>query len=177
MAWTAGIVAAIVLGMTGLAFSAPLLYSAFCRVTGYGGTTQTATRAPDRVLDRTITVRFDANVAPGLPIEFTPEQNAKTLKLGETGLAFFRVRNISNHPVRAVASYNVAPHQMGQYFEKLECFCFQEQVIQPGQSSDLPVVFFVDPKLVDDIDTRDLDTVTLSYTFFASVDQAAAALE
>jgi cytochrome c oxidase assembly protein subunit 11 len=177
MAWTAGIVAAAVLGMTALAFSAPLLYSTFCRLTGYGGTTQTATRAPSRVLDRQITVRFDANVAPGLPVEFTPEQNAKTLKIGETGLAFFRVRNTSNHPVEAIASYNVAPHQMGQFFVKLECFCFKQQVLQPGESSELPVVFFVDPGLVNDIDTSDLDTVTLSYTFFASADQAAAALE
>jgi cytochrome c oxidase assembly protein subunit 11 len=177
MAWTAGIVVAVVCGMTGLAFAAGPIYSTFCRVTGYGGTTQTATAAPTRMLDRTIDVQFDANVAPGLPIEFAPEQRHQTLRLGETGLAFYRVHNTSDQPVTAIASYNVAPHKVGIYFQKLECFCFQEQVIGPGQTADLPVVYYVDPDLATDRDTEEVREVTLSYTFFASADAAASALE
>lgn len=172
MALTAALVSVCVLGMTGLAMSASALYSTFCRVTGYGGTTQTATAAPTRILDRTINVRFDSNIAPGLPIEFEPEQRQQTLRLGETGLAFYRIRNTSDHPVTAIASYNVAPFKVGVYFQKLECFCFTEQVIGPGESADLPVIYYVDPQLADDIDTAEVDTVTLSYTFFASADAA-----
>lgn len=177
MALTAAIVAGAVAGMTGLAFAAVPLYDMFCKVTGYGGTTQTATSAPNRILDRTIQVRFDANVSPGLPVEFAPVELTQTLHVGETGLAFFRVRNLSDRPVTAVASYNVAPHVAGVYFQKLECFCFQDQVLAPGAEAELPVVYFVDPDLVSDADTANLDTVTLSYTFFQSTDEAAAALE
>lgn len=177
MALTAGIVAGVVCGMTGLAFAAGPIYDTFCRVTGYGGTTQTATAAASQILDRTIEVRFDANVSPDLPIEFAPQQLHQTIRLGETGLAFYRVRNTSDRPVTAIASYNVAPHKVGIYFQKLECFCFQEQVIGPGESAELPVVFYVDPELASDRDTEEVDAVTLSYTFFASADAAAAALQ
>lgn len=163
--------------MTGLAFAAVPLYKAFCQATGYGGTTQTASGAPSQILDRTIDVHFDSNVAPGLPIEFAPEQRAQTLRLGETGLAFYSVRNTSDRPVTAIATYNVNPQTSGQYFVKLECFCFNARVIAPGEAADLPVVYFVDPALASDPETRDLDTVTLSYTFFRSPEEAAAALE
>lgn len=175
MALTAAMVVAIVIGMTGLGFAAVPLYDAFCKVTGYGGTTREASAASARVIDRTINVRFDSNVAHDLPIEFTPAR-ATTLRLGETGLAFYRVRNTSDQPVTAIASYNVAPHIAGQYFQKLECFCFQERTLAPGEEAELPVVFFVDPELASNPDTAEVDTVTLSYTYFRSTAEAAAAL-
>jgi cytochrome c oxidase assembly protein subunit 11 len=168
MAWTAGIAAAIVLGMTGMAFAAVPLYEAFCRVTGYGGTTQEASAAPAQPLGRRIEVRFDSNVSPNLPVAFTPSQRTETLRIGETGLAFYRVRNLSDETLVARATYNVTPHIAGQYFAKLECFCFTDRTLAPGEEAELPVVFFVDPEMVDDPDTRDLSTITLSYTFFRS---------
>jgi cytochrome c oxidase assembly protein subunit 11 len=168
MAVTAAIVSATVAGMTCLAFAAAPLYDAFCRITGYGGTTQTAESAPAQALDRRIEVRFDSNVAPGLPVEFAPSQRTETLRIGATGLAFYRVRNLSDEPVVARATYNVAPHVAGQYFAKLECFCFQDRTLAPGEEAELPVVFFVDPEIASDPDTKDIDTLTLSYTFFRS---------
>jgi cytochrome c oxidase assembly protein subunit 11 len=175
MAMTAGIVVAAVAGMTGLAFAAVPLYDAFCKVTGYGGTTREARAASARVLERSINIRFDSNVASDLPVEFTPAATT-TLRFGETGLAFYRVRNTSDHPVTAIASYNVAPHSAGQYFQKLECFCFQERTLAPGEEAELPVVFFVDPEMASNPDTAEVDTVTLSYTYFRSTEEAAAAL-
>lgn len=168
MAWTAGVAVAVVAGMTGLAFAAVPLYQAFCKITGYGGTTQEASAAPSQILDRRIEVRFDANVSPDLPVEFAPKQRAENLRIGETGLAFYRVRNTSDETVIARATYNVTPHVAGQYFAKLECFCFTDRIVEPGQEVDLPVVFFVDPEIVSDPDTAEIDTLTLSYTFFRS---------
>lgn len=165
---TALIATAIVIGMTGMAFAAVPLYRAFCQATGYGGTTQTATRAPDRVLTREVTVRFDTNVAPGTPLEFAPVQAAQRMHIGQTSVAFFRVHNDSNAPIVARATYNVTPETAGQYFAKLECFCFQDRVLQPGESAQLPVVFFVDPEIASDPETRWIDTLTLSYTYFRS---------
>jgi cytochrome c oxidase assembly protein subunit 11 len=159
-----------------MAFAAVPLYDAFCKVTGYGGTTQEAAAAPSQILDRRIEVRFDANTAPDLPVDFAPKQNAQTLRIGETGLAFYRVRNISNEAVVARATYNVTPHIAGQYFAKLECFCFTDRVIAPGAEADLPVVFFVDPEIVSDPDTAEIGTLTLSYTFFRSTSPEAQAL-
>jgi cytochrome c oxidase assembly protein subunit 11 len=173
---TALIAAAVVLGMTGMAFAAVPLYDAFCKVTGYGGTTQEAQAAPTQILDQRIEVRFDANTSPDLPVEFAPKQNSETLRIGETGLAFYRVRNTSNEPVVARATYNVTPHVAGQYFAKLECFCFTDRVIAPGAEADLPVVFFVDPEIVSDPDTAEIETLTLSYTFFRSTSPEAQAL-
>jgi cytochrome c oxidase assembly protein subunit 11 len=173
---TALIAGAVVLGMAGMAFAAVPLYDAFCKVTGYGGTTQEAAAAPSQILNRRIEVRFDANTAPDLPVEFAPKQNAQTLRIGETGLAFYRVRNISNEAVVARATYNVTPHIAGQYFAKLECFCFTDRVIAPGAEADLPVVFFVDPEIVSDPDTAEIGTLTLSYTFFRSTSPEAQAL-
>lgn len=174
MAVTAGIAAAVVAGMTGLAFAAVPLYDMFCAVTGYGGTTQQAEAAPAQALDRRIEVRFDANISPDLNIEFAPKQTSESLRIGETGLAFYRVRNLSSEPVVARATYNVTPHVAGPYFAKLECFCFTDRTLAPGEEVDLPVVFFVDPEIVSDPDTAEIGTLTLSYTFFRSADQAAA---
>jgi cytochrome c oxidase assembly protein subunit 11 len=168
MAMTAAIAVGAVVFMTGMAFAAVPLYQAFCRITGYGGTTQTAVAAPNRVLDRTIQVRFDSNIAPGLPIEFAPKQRSETLRIGETGLAFYRVHNTSDETIVARATYNITPHVAGQYFAKLECFCFTDRTLAPGESADLPVVFFVDPEIVNDPDTREVSTLTLSYTYFRS---------
>ncbi|MGE0741578.1 MAG: cytochrome c oxidase assembly protein [Hyphomonadaceae bacterium] len=168
MAVTAGVAVAVVAGMTGLAFGAVPLYDAFCKVTGFGGTTQEASAAPAQVLDQRIEIRFDSNHAPDLPVEFAPSQLSETLRIGETGLAFYRVRNLSDEPIIARATYNVTPHVAGQYFAKLECFCFQDRTLAPGEEAELPVVFFVDPEIVSDPDTRDLTTLTLSYTYFRS---------
>lgn len=168
MAITAAIVGVTVAGMTGLAFAAVPLYDAFCRITGYGGTTQEAIAAPGQVLDQRIQVRFDSNIAPGVPIEFTPSQTTESLRIGETSVAFYRIHNTSNEPIIVRATYNVTPHVAGQYFAKLECFCFQDRVLAAGEEAELPVVFFVDPEIVSDPDTRDINTLTLSYTYFRS---------
>ncbi len=165
---TAAIVVGVLLGMTGLAASAVPLYNAFCRLTGYGGTTQTAEAAPAQPLAQRINVRFDTNIAPGLPVEFAAKQTQERLRIGESGLAFFRIRNTSSEPVIARATYNVTPHQAGQYFVKLECFCFQDRTLAPGEEAELPVVFFVDPEIVTNPETADIDTITLSYTYFRS---------
>lgn len=172
----AAVVVAVVVGMTGMAFAAVPLYEAFCRATGFGGTPRTAARAADAVLDRTVEIRFDTNVAPGLPVEFTAMQRTARLRIGETGLAFYRVRNTSDRPAPAIATYNVTPHVAGQHFVKLECFCFNERVLAPGEEVELPVVYFVDPAFASDPDTADVGAVTLSYTFFRSVDEAGSAL-
>ncbi|MES1197231.1 MAG: cytochrome c oxidase assembly protein [Pseudomonadota bacterium] len=169
---TAIVVVVAVLGMTGLSFAAVPLYRAFCQATGYGGTTQVAKARPHRVLDRTVEVTFDTNIANGMPIEFTAKERSQTLRLGESGLAFFHVRNISNRPVTAVATYNVTPHKVGKYFQKLECFCFKPRVLQPGEEADLPVVYFVDPDLASDPETSEVRQVVLSYTYFESADAA-----
>ena len=161
-----GLCVGVVAAMLGLALSAAPLYAAFCRVTGYGGTTQVSTKAPSRVLARTIEVRFDANVSPDTPLEFKPDQTTQILHIGETGLAFFTVKNLSPRPVTAVASYNVTPHLTGVYFHKLQCFCFKDRVFQPGETAQLPVIYFVDPGIVDDRETRATPTITLSYTYY-----------
>lgn len=160
------ICAAVVGVMLAIALNAAPLYAAFCKVTGFGGTTQTATKAPGKILDRTIEVRFDVNVPPGVPLEFKAVQTSETLRIGETGLAHFTVKNLSDKPVNAIASYNVTPHTTGVYFQKLQCFCFNDMVFQPGQTVDLPVIYFVDPDIVADRDTRTVQTITLSYTYY-----------
>jgi cytochrome c oxidase assembly protein subunit 11 len=176
MALTAALVAGAVVGMVGLSFAAVPLYRAFCSATGYGGTTRVAASASTRALGRPIEVRFDANVAQDLPVEFAPAQRAQQLRLGQTGVAFFKLRNVSSRPVTAVASYNVTPHKAGAFFNKLECFCFQPRVFAPGEEAELAVMFYVDPALADDPDTEEVEAVTLSYTYFADADAAAAAL-
>jgi cytochrome c oxidase assembly protein subunit 11 len=162
---------AIVAGMVGMAYAAVPLYDLFCRVTGYGGTTQIAQYDPGAILDREVTVRFDASVNRDFPWTFEPLQREMTVRVGETALAFYRATNTTERPVTGVASYNVTPFKMGPYFSKLECFCFNEQTLQPGESMDMPVIFFVDPLMDEENRLDDVRTVTLSYTFFASGDE------
>jgi cytochrome c oxidase assembly protein subunit 11 len=165
------IAGAVFVAMVGLTFAAAPLYTMFCKVTGYAGTTQRAEAASKAVLDRTIEVRFDTNVAPGLPLLFTPDERIKTLRIGETGLAFFKVTNPTDKPVTAVATYNVTPELTGLYFKKLECFCFEQRAFAPGETIELPVVFFVDPEIVTNRDTRNTGQITLSYTYFDAAAQ------
>ena len=162
---------AIVAGMVGMAYAAVPLYDLFCRVTGYGGTTQIAQYDSSQILDREITVRFDASNARGFPWEFEPLQREMTVRVGETALAFYRATNTTSRPVTGVASYNVTPFKMGPYFSKLECFCFTEQTLQPGESMDMPVIFFVDPLMDEEGRLDDVRTVTLSYTFWNAGDE------
>ena len=152
--------------MTGLAFAAVPLYRLFCQVTGYGGVPQRAEQAPGEVLDRTMRVRFDANVDRALPWSFAPVDRMVEVKIGETGLAFFKAANNSDQPVAGTAVFNVVPELAARYFTKIECFCFKEQTLAPGASIEMPVTFFVDPKIVEDDDTRKIDEITLSYTFY-----------
>jgi cytochrome c oxidase assembly protein subunit 11 len=164
-----GVVCVLVFaGMVGAAYAAIPVYRAFCQATGYGGTVRKAEAAPTAVSGRTITVSFDANVRD-LPLDFAPEQRAQTVRLGETKLAFFKVTNKSDQPIVARALYNVAPDQAGTYFRKVQCFCFSDQTIGAHQTVELPVLYFVDPKLATDIDTKKTTDVTLSYTFFRAV--------
>lgn len=163
---TASILAGAALAMLGAAFASKPLYDVFCRVTGFGGTTQRAQAGAPVVLAREITVRFDANVS-GLPLDFAPLQRAARLRVGDTGLAFYKVVNRGREPVTAVATYNVTPHKAGPYFTKLECFCFEDMVIAPGASLELPVAFYVDPQIAGDRQADDLSAITLSYTFVA----------
>ncbi len=153
------------LTMLGLAFASKPLYDTFCRVTGFGGTTRVATAAPSAVLDRTIEVRFDANVA-NAPLLFRPLQVSHELPLGAHGLATYEVTNTSNEAISIMAGYNVTPHVAGRYFNKLECFCFEERIIGAGETKTLPVVFFVAPELAEERQLNSLTTITLSYTFY-----------
>jgi cytochrome c oxidase assembly protein subunit 11 len=165
----AGISAAAVMGMLSLAFAADPLYDTFCKVTGFGGTTREATEAPDTILARTVTVRFDANVAD-TALQFKPLQTTQTVQLGQHGLAFYEVTNPTRSDISVIASYNVTPHMAGPYFNKLECFCFTERQIGPGETKKLPVVYFISPDMVDDRVMGNIETITLSYTFFDSSD-------
>ena len=152
--------------MIGVAYAAVPLYQIFCQVTGYGGTTQRVEQYADRVLDKTIRVRFDANVSGGLPWEFTPDQREIELKIGETARIGYTARNIASRPTNGRASFNVSPSLAGAYFNKVECFCFTDTTMNPGESLEMPVVFYVDPDIVDVRELKDLTTITLSYTFF-----------
>lgn len=155
-----------VVGMIGLAYASVPLYRIFCQVTGYGGTTQVAESASTKVLERTITVRFDANTSRGLAWKFKPVQKQITLKIGENGLAFFEATNLTARKIAGTATFNVTPQAVGSYFNKTACFCFTEQVLKPGERVDMPVAFFIDPAIVDDPNLKTVDTITLSYTFF-----------
>ncbi|MEQ8559434.1 MAG: cytochrome c oxidase assembly protein [Henriciella sp.] len=156
---------AVCLGMLGLAFASKPLYDTFCRVTGFGGTTQIAEAAPEDILDRDITVRFDANVIDA-PVRFRPLQTSMDVSLGEHGLAFYEVTNTSSKDVSLMASYNVTPHKAGLYFNKLECFCFTERIVKAGATKKLPVVFFIGPDMDRESNMNDVRTITLSYTFY-----------
>jgi len=158
----------IAVGMIGLAYASVPLYRLFCQVTGFGGTTQQAELAalPSRPLARTVSVRFDGNIAPGLAWSFHPVKTHETVRIGERRLAFYRATNTGSTPITGTATFNVTPHSAGAYFMKIQCFCFQEQTLQPGQSVDMPVVYFVDPEILKDPDGARIDEITLSYTFF-----------
>jgi len=164
-AWAIGGLAALMLGA---AFAAVPLYRLFCSATGYGGTTQTATQAPMAHGTRKFAVRFDANVAPGLNWRFAPETPQVMLTAGETATVFFRVTNLSGESVAAQARFNVSPDQAGAWFDKISCFCFSEQKLVAHETVEMPVVFFLDPKLEQDRSMDAVDALTLSYTFFAS---------
>ena len=152
--------------MIGLSFAAVPLYDLFCRVTGFAGTTQVSAEAPDEVLDRVITIRFDASTNAALPWVFSPEQRSVDVRVGETAMAFYVAENRSDRRTVGTATFNVTPLKAGQYFTKTQCFCFTEQALEPGQNVDMPVSFYVDPALVDDRNMDNVDTITLSYTFF-----------
>ena len=152
--------------MVGAAYAAVPLYNWFCRVTGFNGTTQVATSAPGTVLDHKITVRFDANTGPGLPWRFEPEQKTIEVRLGEVVTVNYLVINETARPITASAAYNVVPLNMGAYFQKINCFCFTEQTLKPGEKREMPVVFYIDPAIVKDADGAELNTITLSYTFY-----------
>ncbi|WP_308918266.1 cytochrome c oxidase assembly protein [Jannaschia sp. LMIT008] len=156
---------ATVIGMGSLGWAAVPLYDLFCRVTGYGGTTSRAEAGSDTVLDQTIKVRFDASRERGMPWEFRPVQREMTVRIGETALAFYEAHNPTDEAVAGTASYNVAPFAAGAHFVKIHCFCFEEQILEPGQTISMPVTFYVDPDYVDDPESRGMPEVTLSYTF------------
>jgi cytochrome c oxidase assembly protein subunit 11 len=164
----------VVMSMVGISFAAVPLYDLFCRVTGFGGTPIVRTSAAADVLDRTVAVRFDANVAPGLPWRFTPESPEVTVRLGETTTVMYRVTNEGTAPATGVASFNVQPPLTGGYFVKLECFCFQERTLQPGETMESAVVFYVEPALAEDPNVKDTNSITLSYTYFPVKDSKAA---
>jgi cytochrome c oxidase assembly protein subunit 11 len=162
----AAICVAVIAGMGGLAYASVPLYRLFCQVTGFAGTTQRAIKAPDNVLDRMVTVRFDANVGPGLNWDFTPVQQKVTIHIGENALAFYKVTNHSDKTVVGSATFNVTPDQAGSFFNKIQCFCFTEQRLEPGETAELPVSFFIDPAIVNDPDGKNIQYITLSYTFY-----------
>ena len=156
----------LALAMLGVAFAAVPLYRLFCQVTGYAGTTQVAEAAPAVIGERVIKVRFNADVAAGLPWRFRPEQREISLRVGEPGLIYYEAENRSNRPVVGTATFNVTPLKAGPYFNKVQCFCFDEQRLEPGETARLGVSFFVDPSIVEDINLAEVQTITLSYTFF-----------
>lgn len=156
---------ALVFGMVGLSFAAVPLYDLFCKVTGFGGTTQAASVAPDRVVDRRVRVQFDSNVA-GLPWRFRPQRPDVELKLGETVVVNYVAENRSDRSTTGTATFNVTPTLVGGYFNKIECFCFTEQTLEPGERVEMPVQFFIDPALAEDHDLDFVSTITLSYTMF-----------
>lgn len=155
----------VVVVMGALAWAAVPLYDLFCRVTGFGGETQVATSESDTILEQTIKIKFDASKERGMPWEFKPMQREMELRIGESGLAFYEAYNPTDHVVAGTASYNVAPFAAGGYFVKIACFCFTEQVLQPGERVEMPVTFYVDPEIVNDPEAKFAKHITLSYTF------------
>jgi cytochrome c oxidase assembly protein subunit 11 len=152
--------------MIGASYAAVPFYNWFCKTTGFAGTTQVAEKAPDQILGRTLIIRFDSNVAPGLPWTFVPEQNEIKVRIGEVATVHYKVINEAARTVTAQASYNVSPPTIGGYFNKINCFCFTEQTMKPGETREMTVVFYVDPSIAKDHDQDDLNTITLSYTFY-----------
>jgi len=170
----AGCCGVLVAAMVGAAFAAVPFYNWFCRTTGFGGTTQVAENAPaaGQVLGRTVVVRFDSNVAPGLPWKFQPEQNEIKIHIGEVTTVHYKVINEAAREITAQASYNVSPPTVGGYFTKINCFCFTQQTMKAGETREMTVVFYVDPSIAKDHDQDDLNTITLSYTFYRQAEHA-----
>ena len=166
----------LALAMVGLAFASVPLYRIFCQVTGFNGTTQRAesASAPGPVAGKQVSVRFDANVSPTLPWRFEPERNTQIVTIGEREMAVFTARNLSARTITGSAAFNVSPPQAGKYFTKIQCFCFTQQVLKPGEEARMPVIFYVDPKFLKDPDTATISEITLSYTFYPA-DQAGTA--
>jgi cytochrome c oxidase assembly protein subunit 11 len=169
---TAAIMTLVVLAMVGLAFASVPLYRIFCQVTGFDGTTRRAegATAPGAIAGKTVSVRFDANVSNSLPWRFAPERPTEPVVIGEREMAFFTARNLSARTITGTASFNVTPVQAGKYFTKIQCFCFSEQTLKPGEDVRMPVIFYVDPAILKDPDARQISEITLSYTFYP-VDQ------
>jgi cytochrome c oxidase assembly protein subunit 11 len=175
---TAAKLVGVVVTMASLSFAAVPFYDWFCRVTGYGGATGVAEAAPDQILERTVKVRFDASLDRGMPWQFHPMQREMTVRIGETGLAFYEAYNPTDRVVAGTASYNVAPDAAGGYFTKIHCFCFDQQVLQPGERVTMPVTFYVDPAIVADPEGSYVQEITLSYTFYETeLPEEQAALE
>ncbi len=162
----------IVIVMVGTAFASVPLYSLFCRVTGWGGTTQVSESAPTEITDREVTVKFNADTERGMPWRFEPEQRDVTLNVGAQALVSYRAQNLGNKTVTGTAVYNVSPPKVGKYFHKIECFCFQEQALNPKQNVSMPIVFYVDPAFNDDPYMDDVSVITLSYTFYEASTKA-----
>ncbi len=171
MYWSLSAAARWSAGMVGAAYAAVPFYNWFCRTTGYGGTTQVSEKAPDHILGRMLTIRFDSNVTPGLPWKFEPEQNEIQVRIGEVATVHYKVVNEAAREIVAQAGYNVSPPTVGAYFDKINCFCFTEQRMKAGETREMTVVFYVDPSIVKDHDQDDLSTITLSYTFYRLRDQ------
>ncbi len=171
---TLAVLGAAIAVMVGLVVESPTLYRLFCSATGYGGTVQRAKAVDFGVSNRTVIVRFDTNVEPGLPWEFKPLQEQVVTHLGEPTEVYFYSKNLSKQPIVARAVYNVTPYKIGPYFTKTQCFCFTNELLKPGESARMPVVFYVDPKLAKDPNTAEVQTITLSYTFFRSKDDSPA---
>jgi cytochrome c oxidase assembly protein subunit 11 len=164
---TVGIIfACVAVGMVGAAYAAVPLYSIFCQVTGYNGTTKRATGPADRVLDRVVKVQFDSNVSNDMPWIFRPKQHEVKVRIGEPMLIFYEAENTSDKTVTGSAVFNVSPSLAGYYFNKIQCFCFTQQTLKPGEKVDMPVQFYIDPDIEKDADLKELKTLTLSYTFY-----------
>ena len=159
--------ASIAAGMLMLAFASAPLYRLFCQVTGFGGTSQKAVAYSTKMVDRTVTVTFDANTDPQLPWAFAPLEKSVAVKLGQNRLVAFKATNEANVITKATATYNVTPFAVGKYFNKIQCFCFKEQSLAPHQTANMPVSFYLDPAMLDDPETRDITNITLSYTFYS----------
>jgi cytochrome c oxidase assembly protein subunit 11 len=165
---TALLSASLGAAMVGLGYASAPLYKIFCEATGFGGTTQKrlGAQAPGAVAGETMSIRFDANHDPSLPWTFKPEVQRETVSIGEREIAFFRAKNLATKPVKGMATFNVTPVQAGKYFTKIQCFCFNQQVLKPGEDVRMPVTFYVDPKIVDDPEANKIEEITLSYTFY-----------
>ncbi len=166
--------------MLALGFAAVPLYRIFCQVTGFGGTTMRVSEAQAaavKVAAGSISVRFDGNVDRGMPWKFGPEQTTQEMRIGQRKVAYYRAQNLSDKPITGVASFNVSPDLAGKYFNKIQCFCFNQQTLQPGQSVDMPVLYYVDPAIMTDPETKDLQQITLSYTFHISAQDTANGLD